>query len=1124
MIEGYKQQVQAATDLDKQEKDSALDLYNQALAQLKTLDDWQAKIAQRDQAIKQAPAQLEQARAELAQPVEDLAPHVPAGATLEQIAQLAGQAADADRAARIAVSTLSREQQAIQDRRQEIPARQAAIRQSQAQISDELQGLSGATTAVDRARRVLLTARRRALWRELRALDRQSVLDQAQQDPLTVQLDLANRHQRQTQQALGLWQDILKQRTAAEAAKVAAQASQQSISFQHRPELYQIAEQCKQLAQQRVELQTLADQIQQTMQPADEIRRQRRTVADNYDSMVKRINTVGLTEAISALLRHQRAQLPDVAHLERNWRRLEAEYASAQMDLIDLDDQRSTLVDLDRRTEQVLASMKTPSAGPDRQRLRVQVQDLLSTKRKYLDDLINEYNSCAKTWLEMEEEDRLLVEQTRKYADFIDEHVLWVRSTHPLQPSQAAAAWHAIRWLTCTTGWKDIATALANSLAAEPLGSAGGLALIALLLAARRRMRFQLQAIDRMAAKGYSYTFAHTLEAMGLTLLLAAPWPGLLWFVGWRLSSALSGGNLVAALAGGLTSAAMLYLVLELTRQICRKNGLGQMHLRWSEGSTRLLRQNLAWLIPAAVPLMLLLATIDSQPSAEYKDSLGRLVFIAGMVLVAFFARAVLRPGAALMGEFLERHPDGWTQRLRYVWYPLAAGTPAAVALAAIGGYYYTATQLAGRILATAGLVLTVLIVKALLLRLLFVGRRRLAIEEARKRQAVSLAPKQAAPATSSAIGGPAGGASPSQAVAKESRIDLASVDIQTRRLIRVVILFGLAGGLWLIWADMLPALGMLDRVTLWSTTADGTQIITGTDGSKIAQTVQKVVPITLGNIALAGLVVLGAVAAARNIPGLLEITLLRLMPMEPGGRYAINAISRYILTAAGLIIAFSTIGIGWSKVQWLIAAMTVGLGFGLQEIFANFVSGLIILFERPVRVGDIVTVGEISGTVSRIRIRATTIVDWDRKELIVPNKEFITSKLINWTLSDQILRIVVPVGVAYGSDTCRVQELLLKIARTNPNVLPNPTPAALFVGFGESSLDFSLRVFVPSPSLLMTVQHDLHMAIDKAFREAGIEIAFPQRDVNIRQVDIKGLLPILGQRPDATPSPGAQE
>ena len=150
-------------------------------------------------------------------------------------------------------------------------------------------------------------------------------------------------------------------------------------------------------------------------------------------------------------------------------------------------------------------------------------------------------------------------------------------------------------------------------------------------------------------------------------------------------------------------------------------------------------------------------------------------------------------------------------------------------------------------------------------------------------------------------------------------------------------------------------------------------------------------------------------------------------------------------------------------------------------------------------RVGDYVTVGEISGEVTRIQIRATTITSWDRKELIIPNRQFVTGELINWTLSDAVLRIVVPVGIAYGSDTRKAKETLLRVGAAHPMAARNPPPTAVFLEFGDSSLNFELRVFISSAEHFIKVADELHMAVDQAFREAGIEIAFPQRDLHIR-------------------------
>jgi potassium efflux system protein len=247
----------------------------------------------------------------------------------------------------------------------------------------------------------------------------------------------------------------------------------------------------------------------------------------------------------------------------------------------------------------------------------------------------------------------------------------------------------------------------------------------------------------------------------------------------------------------------------------------------------------------------------------------------------------------------------------------------------------------------------------------------------------------------------------------------------------------------------------------------------------------------------MAIVVVVITVIASRNLPGLLEITILNRLPMDAGARHAFATLCRYAITAIGIIVAFNSIGFKWSSVQWLVAALGVGLGFGLQEIVANFICGLIVLFERPFRVGDTVTVGDVSGTVSRIRIRATSILDWNRKELIVPNKEFITGKLVNWSLSDPISRYIIPVGIAYGSDVELAEKLLKEIVTANPLVLKEPKPSVYFLGFGDNSLNFELRIFINNLDHWLPTRHELHKAIDRAFRKAGIVIAFPQRDVH---------------------------
>lgn len=252
----------------------------------------------------------------------------------------------------------------------------------------------------------------------------------------------------------------------------------------------------------------------------------------------------------------------------------------------------------------------------------------------------------------------------------------------------------------------------------------------------------------------------------------------------------------------------------------------------------------------------------------------------------------------------------------------------------------------------------------------------------------------------------------------------------------------------------------------------------------------------------IATLVALLTVVCARNLPGVLEFAVLRRLPMDAGNRNAVSTLIGYVVVVIGFAMTFQVLDLDWSQFGWILAALSVGLGFGLQEVVANFVSGIILLFERPIRVGDIVTVGEVSGVVSRIQIRATTITDWDRKEFVVPNKEFITGTLKNWTLTDTINRIVITVGVAYGSDTEKASQLLLDIANEHPEVTEDPKAFVTFEGFGDSALTIILRCYLASLDHRIRTIHELHTEIHRRFNEEGLEIAFPQMDLHLRSVD----------------------
>lgn len=221
---------------------------------------------------------------------------------------------------------------------------------------------------------------------------------------------------------------------------------------------------------------------------------------------------------------------------------------------------------------------------------------------------------------------------------------------------------------------------------------------------------------------------------------------------------------------------------------------------------------------------------------------------------------------------------------------------------------------------------------------------------------------------------------------------------------------------------------------------------------------------------------------------------------MEIGVRAAIASIVRYVIVVLGSFVILQTAGIDLSALLVVAGGLGIGLGFGLQNVISNFTSGLIILFERPIKVGDRIDVGGITGDVTNISLRATTVRTNENIQILVPNSAFTDSKVTNWTYSDRNIRIDVPVGVAYASDAEKVREVLLGVAAENPGVLRDPGPDVIFGEYGESSLNFILRVwtseYITRPIVLRS---ELNFAIQKQFRKNSIEIPFPQRDIHIR-------------------------
>ena len=252
-------------------------------------------------------------------------------------------------------------------------------------------------------------------------------------------------------------------------------------------------------------------------------------------------------------------------------------------------------------------------------------------------------------------------------------------------------------------------------------------------------------------------------------------------------------------------------------------------------------------------------------------------------------------------------------------------------------------------------------------------------------------------------------------------------------------------------------------------------------------------------NLSILGALLFGLILLVRAIIDIFKDRVLSIAGLNRGAQEAIAVIVQYTLLFIGTLVLLQIWGLDLSSLTILASALSIGLGIGLQNIAKNFGSGLILVFERPIQVGDFIEVGYLHGTVERIGARITEIRTLDRVSIIVPNSRFLDSEVINWSHGNPISRLHLPLGVAYGSDPQHVRTVLIEAARSHPKVLASPDPSLLFKGFGDSSLDFELLVWTAEPDKQFLLKSDLYFLIYEVLNQNQIEIPFPQRDLHLR-------------------------
>ncbi|QDT38351.1 mechanosensitive ion channel domain-containing protein [Stratiformator vulcanicus] len=866
-------------------------------------------------------------------------------------------------------------------------------------------------------------------------------------------------------------------------------------------------------------------------------------VEDSFDDAVNRVETVGdLTQPIGLLLRRNRAELPSVARLRDSLGSREEPMAQARLEELDIADESENTPSVDDLLGPV---PEDEPLSEEQAALRADADRLLQMRSEFLRDAKNNQAKKFQLLSDLYTQESSLIQKTNEYLEYIDTRVLWIRSSDPLSISALKDDRSSVEMLTDSGNWGDAFRTVFNAFRFNVIWALIAVATVVALIGLRMHARATIRACGKLASKPGNRDFTPTLRAGIYTALSAVPGPLILISVAVFLQQSNSPFN--DALASALRSTARLWFPIELIYLVCRTGGLAEAHFKWPLDLVRSLRRtlttarlvllplNFVWAVLAAFdplgtgleagPDALFLpdpgttaaaiASDNPQTSGviDQSDELNsesilmfgrsqvsthgweRVVFIALLTAFAIFAHRIFRLSGRTHTSMAK---EGTVPSSIVVWWTSRAAAvllPVVLIVLTASGYHFTATQIYSAFLWSVWLLAGLFTLTAFLFRGVTLLRRRAKFE--RWQQQRELREHETA-----SVPHPAGEAASLPQPPDDESVDFDKTSDQTRKLIVAIVCGVGLFGFWSIWNEILPAVRIVENWPLYSVSRMVTveALDPGAD-TAMTTTEEQQVPITILHWAAGLLIAVFAFMASRNLPGFLEIAVLGNLPIDAASRYAITRIVAYLSLILGILAFTSTIGLAWSQVQWLAAGLTVGLGFGLQEVFANFVSGLIILFERPVRVGDIVTVEGVTGIVTRIRIRATTIVNWDRQEFIVPNKEFITGRLLNWTLNDTTNRILINVGIAYGSDTELARSILKQTCAEHPDVLEDPKPLVTMEGFGASSLDFVVRAYLANMDNRLETIHQMHVNIDMAFRKAGIEIAFPQQDIHLRDV-----------------------
>lgn len=1060
-------------DLEGNTKTALLDLYRKSLEHLKTAATNDTLADEYVRAIETAPTESKKNREErdrLAQPSAAVDQEAEAWRTMSLAALeqslLKAKANAATMEAKVA--TLSRQLADQNERPAKASQRLAELKKMESDFLD-VSKQSPPSEQLPQLREAWMWERQtqlQALQSEIKKLQQELVSMPVLVELATAQREAAGAQLEQANAQAQLLENTVNQRRQAEAAQRMGQAEEAIRQVaDSSPVLQQAAAVNASLGE---ELQRATSALERVTSEKEKLGKELKATDEKYTKVKQQYELAGWNQAVGLMLEDQRRSLPDLRLLQKKMGANETAIAETGLRQVQHDEEQKRLENIEAYAAQLAAGF--PQADAESELI-----ELLASRRELLGKIMGLNQTVLGVRAETDVLYRQLVDLVTTFRSYLAERMLWVRSTPLMQWADFSLLPGEVKAFFGQKQWVATATALLAHIVVSPMLLFACL-VTGILRGSKKWLLGRLETVVNRAINPTTYDFGLPVQAVILTMLLALPWPLLLLTLSWGVQAMPESTEFSRAIAFSLSAIGHRLFLLAWVRRLLLPQSLAVHFFHWPKSVVTSLQRGIGVMLYGFLPMVFLTqVAFNANYHAGGSFTLGRLMLIVAIGILAFAFYLMFHPRIGVWHGALRTHAHRLSARLYPFVFFLIMLLPLVFSGVVIAGFVVAVGSLLRCLFNSLWVVVVVVVMHRLIEQWLVQSSRRLALRSESKPHRKTVMGEEAGRQPAEPDGGPAA----------EPEVDLVELSADSRKLLDAVALLAGGFGLWWVWAEVLPALKIFNELILW-------KYPVVVDGQKT------LMPVTLADAGLSLLIGIVTLMAVRRFPALLNIVLLQHLDLSPGSRYTATTLSRYGIGGIGLLLVSNTLGFRWEQIQWLVAALGVGIGFGLQEIVANFISGLILLFERPIRVGDVVTVGGTDGVVTRIRIRATTIRDFDGKELLVPNKEFISGHLLNWSLSDPITRIMVPVGLAYGSDVQLAMNQMIAAAREHPEVLDDPRPTVTFDSFGDNALLLTLRCFIGSVDNRTAIKSDLHLAIDGKFRAASLSMAFPQRDVHL--------------------------